>query len=222
MTVIAEFRVPSCDFELGRILAVDSASAVELESLVPVGEATVPLFWVYNASRESFVERVRSHPGVDGVTPVDVFEDRMLFTLDWDANRDHLFGGIDEHDGQLLSATGTPETWEFEMRFPDYDALSEFTTHCRETSTPLAVARVYDPTDGDAERWHGLTEPQRKALTLAVEKGYYDIPRGCSTVELAADLGISDQAATERLRRAIAALVSHTLPTSEFGTDDSQ
>ncbi|WP_249361517.1 helix-turn-helix domain-containing protein [Haloterrigena sp. H1] len=33
--------------------------------------------------------------------------------------------------------------------------------------------------------------------------GYYDIPRGCTTAELADELGISDQAVTERLRRAI-------------------
>lgn len=44
--------------------------------------------------------------------------------------------------------------------------------------------------------------------------GYYDIPRGCTTKELADELGISDQAVTERLRRAIGSLVRHTLALS--------
>lgn len=45
MSVIEEFRVQTADFELGRIFRVDGTSSIELESLVPVGEATVPLFW---------------------------------------------------------------------------------------------------------------------------------------------------------------------------------
>lgn len=44
MSVIAEFRVPTADFELGRVLRVDGTSSIEPDSLVPVGEATVPLF----------------------------------------------------------------------------------------------------------------------------------------------------------------------------------
>jgi predicted DNA binding protein len=45
----------------------------------------------------------------------------------------------------------------------------------------------------------------------AVEEGYYSIPRGISTKELAEEFDISDQALTERLRRAIITLVTNTL-----------
>ena len=211
MSVIAEFRVPSADFELGRILSVDGMSSIELESLVPIDEASVPLFWVYNATRDSFVETVQRHPSVNDATEVDVFEDRTLFTLDWDANQDHVFRGISENGGQLLSAVGTPEAWDFELRFPSHDALSEFTTHCEDAQVSLEVTRVYNPTKPDAGPWYGLTEPQREALRLAVQRGYYDIPRDCTTKDIADELGISDQAVTERLRRAIVALVTYTL-----------
>lgn len=215
MSVIAEFRIPSADFELGRILTVEGTSSIELESLVPIGEATVPLFWIYNATRESFVERVQGHPAVTSASEVDVFEDRTLFMLDWDANRDRVFEGIKENHGQLLSAVGTSDTWDFEVRFPNHDALTEFTTHCETAEISLEATRVYNPTKPDAGPWYGLTDPQREAITLAVELGYYDIPRGCTTKELADELGISDQAVTERLRRAIAALVNYTLFTAE-------
>jgi predicted DNA binding protein len=146
---------------------------------------------------------------------VDVFDDRTLFTLDWDAHRDHVFAGITEHDGQLLSAVGTADAWEFELRFPSHESFSGFTTHCEDAQIPLDVTRVYNPTDPDAGPWYGLTEPQREAITLAVERGYYDIPRACTTQELADELDISDQAVTERLRRAIVTLVTHTLVTGE-------
>lgn len=214
MSVIAEFRVPSTDFELGRILRVEGMSSVELESLVPVGEATVPLFWIYNATRDSFVDAVRDHPTVNSASAVDVFDDRTLFTLDWDANNDHVFRGIREYEGQLLSAIGTADGWDLELRFPDHDALGGFTAHCEDAQVSLEATRIYHPTEPDAGPWYGLTDPQREALTLAVQMGYYDIPRGCTTVELAEELGISDQAVTERLRRAIGALVTHTVDTT--------
>ncbi|WP_226039733.1 helix-turn-helix domain-containing protein [Natrinema sp. DC36] len=215
MSVIVEFRVPSADFELGRILDVDGITSIELENLVPIGEAAVPLFWIHNSTRQSFLESVQRHPAVTSAAEVDVFDDRTLFTLDWDANHDHLFEGITESEGQLLSAIGTPDTWEFELRFPDHDALSGFRTDCEDAQISLEVQRVYNPTKPDAGPWYGLTELQREAITLAVRTGYYDIPRGCTTKELADELDISDQAVTERLRRAIMSLVRYTLVHTE-------
>lgn len=211
MSVIAEFEVRSSEFELGRILAVEGISTIELESLVPVGDVTVPLFWIHNSTRESFIRSVRHHMAVNAAEPVDTFEDRTLFTLDWDANQDHVFGGLMKTNGQLLSAVGTADTWEFEVRFPAHTDLSAFTEHCRESEITVEATRVYNPASREGGPWFGLTEPQQEALTLAVHWGYYDIPRGCTTKELAAELEISDQAVTERLRRAIASLVAHTL-----------
>ncbi|QSG01769.1 helix-turn-helix domain-containing protein [Natranaeroarchaeum sulfidigenes] len=215
MSVIAEFRVPAGEFELGRILTVAGTTSIELESLVPTGEATVPLFWIHDVSRDSFTERIEEHPTVNDATTVDVFEGRTLFTLDWDANQDHLFAGIGEYDGHLLSAVGTADTWKFEIRFPEHELLTKFTDHCERASISLEITRIYNPTEPDAGPWYGLTERQREAMELAIQMGYYEIPRGCTTNELAAELGISDQAVTERLRRAIVTLAKNTLVPSD-------
>jgi predicted DNA binding protein len=215
MSVITEFRIPARNFELGRILTVEGMSSIELESLVPVGTATVPLFWIHNSTRDSFVENVQQHPAVNTAREVDAFEDRTLFTLDWDANQDYLFGGIEEYQGQLLRAVGTAEEWEFELRFPSHDAFNAFTRYCEDAQMSLTPMRVYNPSQSGAGPWYGLTELQRETIILAVEMGYYEIPRSCSTEDLAAELGISDQAVTERLRRAIESLVTYTLLPSE-------
>lgn len=220
MSVIADFQIPSSAFELGRILTVEGGASIELETIVPTGRDTVPLFWVYNSDREHFVDNVQRHPAVDTAMELDVFDDRTLFTLDWDASRDYIFEGLLKSDGQLLGATGTADTWKFELRFHTHDNLSTFTTHCESAQIPLEVTRVYNPTKPGAGQWYGLTEPQFEALTLAVEMGYYDIPRGCTTKELAEKLGISDQAVTERLRRAILTLAKNTLIVSDAMTDE--
>jgi predicted DNA binding protein len=215
MSVITEVRISPGDFELGQILELDEASAIELETLVPSGDVTVPLFWVYEPVGDHFLETVRRYPTVASVTEVEVFEDRTLVRLDWDASQDHLFQCILDQEGQILSATGTSEGWNFEIRFSQREALSQFRTCCEDAHISLDVISVYNPTDPGVDQWYGLSEPQREALTLAVQMGYYDIPRGCTTQELASELEISDQAVTERLRRAIGAFVRRALLTSE-------
>ena len=215
MSVITEVRIPSDDFELGQILNMEEASAIELETLVPSGNATVPLFWVYEPVDNGFLETVERYPTVNSVTEVDVFEDRTLIRLDWDASQDHFFSCILEYDGQILSATGSPEGWNFEIRFPDREVLSQCQDCCADANISLELTRIYNPTDPEAGPWYGLSEPQREALTLAVRLGYYDIPRGCTTAELANKLGISDQAVTERLRRAIGTFGRYALLTPD-------
>ncbi len=215
MSVITETRIPTEDFELGQILSLEYASAIELETLVPSGDVTVPLFWVYEPVDNGFLDTVERYPTVNSVTEVDVFDDRTLFRLDWDASQDHLFQCILEHDGQILSATGSPEGWNFEIRFKDREALSQCRDCCEDAHISLKITRIYNPTDPDAGPWYGLSEPQREALTLAVRSGYYEIPRGCTTAELANELEISDQAVTERLRRAISTFGTYALLTPE-------
>ena len=215
MSVIAEVRMPPDGFDLGRILCPDSTSTIELETVVPSGDVTVPLFWVHEPIGDGFLDTVRRYPTVDSVTEMDVFDDRILFRLSWDASQDQFFQCILHNGGHILSATGTAEAWEFELRFPDHESLSEYSSCCEASHISQELLRVYNPTDPGAGPWYGLSEPQREALTLAIQRGYYDIPRECSTSTLAAELGISDQAVTERLRRAIAAFGRHTLLTAE-------
>jgi predicted DNA binding protein len=219
MSVIVEMEVVASDFELGRILDIVSGVRIEVETMVPAGERAVPLFWVYDGDRSSFESSVRDHPAVDAVTEIDEFEDRTLYAIDWDVEFDHFFGAIVENDGHILAATGHSDAWQFELRFPGHDCLSEFRESLNGAGISFEVIRVYNPTRPDAGPWFGLTPTQREALVLAVESGYYDIPRTCTTVELAEKLGISDQAVTERLRRAIVNLVDNSLLVT---SDDSE
>lgn len=51
-----------------------------------------------------------------------------------------------------------------------------------------------------------LTEKQEAVLVEAIEGGYFEIPRGSTLGDIADHLSISEQAASERLRRAMASL----------------
>ena len=214
MSVIAHLRIPAKSFELGRILDVESGTSIELENMVPLGEKAVPFFTVHDTSQDAFEARIRDHPSVSEMRLVSQHDGQLLYALDWAVSRDLFFQGMYETDAQLLSGTGTVDTWEFELRFPDHDALSEFQEFCSNGHIDLEVGRIYNPTKPGSGPWFGLTTVQRDTLVRAVQGGYYSIPRGMSTQDLADAFDISDQAVTERLRRAISVLVENTLVAS--------
>lgn len=211
MAVIAHLRIPADSFELGRILELEATGTIELENMVPLGEKAVPFFSVSDAVRESFEQNVENHPSVERIVEVTRHDDERLYSLDWNIGRDVFLQGVIELQGQLLSATGTVNTWEFEIRFPTHEALSGFQEYCSNAHIPLEVGRIYNPVRPGTGMWYGVTEAQRETLMRAVQGGYYSIPRRMSTQDLADDLGISDQAVTERLRRAIETLTENTL-----------
>lgn len=211
MSVIAELRIPAADFELGHILDLSDGASVDLETLVPAGDRAVPFFRAHGVDAEAFAARLRTSPGVDRVEIVEEFDDQTLYALDWDADGDRFLSAVRAQCGQVLRGSGDDDEWRFELRFPDHDALSTFRDRCTDADVTLSVERVYHPGQPDAGPRFGLTEHQHEALTLAVERGYYDVPRRCNTVEVAAELDISDQALTERLRRGISTLAANTI-----------
>jgi predicted DNA binding protein len=211
MAVIAHLRIPADSFELGRVLEMESGTAITLENLVPLGEKAIPYFSVSEEARDSFEEAVRTHPSVDRIEMVTRHENETLYALEWDAERDAFFQGVRDLGGQLLRAEGSSKTWEFEIRFSSHELLSEFQEYCNSAHIELEVGRLYNPSKPGSGMWYGLTRAQREALMIAVRGGYYSIPRTMSTQDIATELGISGQAVTERLRRAIETLTENSL-----------
>lgn len=215
MSVIAEISLPADGFELGQILTVEAPTSITLETVVPMGERPVPFFRIQDDIRTDFERAIRAHPAVNDLQEVERHADEVLYALDWDASDDSFVAAIRQTEGTFLSATGTAQRWTVAVRFPSHERLSAFHERCSDADIPLELLRVYNPTNPEAGPWFGLTVPQREALILAVQEGYYSIPRHTSSQDLAAELDISDQALTERLRRAIIALTTNTLLVTE-------
>jgi predicted DNA binding protein len=92
------------------------------------------------------------------------------------------------------------------MNYPDQDSFQEYQRRIDEAGMEIepTVVRVgrYLISGGAFD----LTEKQEAILTEAIEGGYFDIPRGSTLGDIAARLSISEQAASERLRRAMNSL----------------
>jgi predicted DNA binding protein len=87
------------------------------------------------------------------------------------------------------------------------DVASRFYTRYDDATYPITIHRMtqqgaaYQLSDGQ------LTAEQREALSRAVEAGYFDVPRRTTLVGLARELGISDTATSQRLRRGVATVL---------------
>lgn len=215
MSVIVELSLPASEFQLGRILSTEGDTTVSLETMVPLGDRSVPYFRLFGPPVGSFKATVRDHPAVSDIHVVNTHDDEILYAVDWEIAADTFLDGVLSLDGHVLEAGGGSDRWVFQIRFPSHSALSEFQAVCFEADLPIEIKHIYNPTKPDAGPWYGLTPPQRETLKYAVESGYYSIPRRVTTQEIADEFGISDQAVTERLRRAISTLVTNTLLLTE-------
>ncbi|WP_158237379.1 helix-turn-helix domain-containing protein [Halegenticoccus soli] len=136
---------------------------------------------------------------------------RYRIELSEEGCRSATYDAWAELDGVLLNGTGTPDGWEMRMRFPDHDALITYRERCRERDVGFSLRGLYSEGSTDEEVPYGLTEAQRDILVQAIETGYFDIPRSASLEELGDSLGITGQAASERLRRALKTFVTNAL-----------
>lgn len=104
-----------------------------------------------------------------------------------------------------------PDGWTQTGWFASRDEFDKFRAFWQQNSD-FRLRRL--TRDGEPEpAGNGLTDRQSEALRTAYELGYFDIPRGASLEEVAAELDISASSVSERLRRAQTQLIEETVAT---------
>jgi len=219
MSVILEFTIGSDQFTLGRVLSGDGNISAEVERIVPTGRTVMPFLWVGGVDFDVFEERVQNHEAVKELTAVDRIDDHTLYRITWQGNQNDIISGITAADGTVLEAAGEAD-WHFQIRFPDHDRLSQFHNYCTEHDISLYIERTYTLTERtQSVRAYELSQEQREALILGLRRGYFDTPSQVSLSDLATELGISQQAVSNRIRRGTKKVLSEALLQSaaDFG-----
>ena len=228
MSVVADFTISGDTFELGRLLTFDAGANIELERLVPTGNEVMPYFWVEmpDGDFEAFERAVRADPLVRGLNALDRVGDETLYAIEWERIPESLIQGIVQTRGAILEGRGAAGHWRFMIRFPDHGRLTEFDEFLTEHDIDIQVDRIYTQTEDDQREYaYDLTDEQREALASAVRRGYFEVPRGATLSDLAEELGITRQAASERVRRGANAVLRGVLmegrDTASETTDDA-
>ena len=201
MSVIAEYRLSSDRIALAPTF--DAVPTVELE--LERSFATEPdqpvLFAWGSGPLEAFERAVADDPTVEALSLLDTAGGKRLYRIAVSDETDVvLYSRWVELGAERLEAHYTDGWWHGRVRFPDRAALTEYRGFLQDNGVDFGLKRLYDagsPTGNDL----GLTDEQRETLVLAYDMGYFDIPRGTTTTGLAEELGVSNQAVSERLRR---------------------
>lgn len=231
MSVIVELSTTTEDCPLDALFDAASDARIVFEPLVQQTKGDVQSFWVYNVPRalvsevcnaDEDIRRVRVHGDHDR----DEAEERgdtqsertpVLVEVTWAEEAEPSFLElVGEHEAAILAQTGTARGWAFTLRFADRQSTAAFQAACREADIPITISRVQesDRAGGSVDE---LTAPQREVYTTALERGYFEIPRRATLVDLGEEFGITDQAVSERLRRAQTNLGRHVTSSNGNG-----
>jgi predicted DNA binding protein len=209
--VVATVEVSADALALGAALDAAPGVTVRLDRVVPVGESFVPFLWVPDDAAEAVVAALGAVGGLRSVEVVDRAGDESLVRADWVRPGDDLLGLVHRFDGAVLDAVGERGTWTLRLRFPTREALSAVYRACADRGVTVDLRSVHGPRPAEDDRAAHLTDPQREALVAALARGYFEVPRRATLADLAADLGVSDSAVSQRLRRGVAAVVAATV-----------
>ena len=203
MAVVVEFTLPTDAFPFGRSTNGDPDVRVQLERVVPLNEARIPFLWVTSDTRafEDFERYLRDSEIVKQVEAMTRVGDSVLYAVEWDTKKETFLNGLNDAGGTIMEAHGNSK-WSFTVGFRDHADLTRFHQFYQAHDYPVHIARVYAlDEESRTEYGFGLIPEQRETLLLAVEEGYFSVSRGTTLEEIAEEMGISRQAASERVRR---------------------
>ncbi|WP_224450525.1 helix-turn-helix domain-containing protein [Haloprofundus salilacus] len=215
MAIEASFTIEQADFPLSAVFEQLTDVSIELDRVVPTGEAVVPYFWISADDTAKLTTDLSADLGINQVKVIDQLEKQMFVRIDWNLDYESILTAIVNTDITLLSGIGNNKQWTFEVRASEQQALSDFQTYCQEHNIPVELTELHAISSLKSDREYNLTDGQRKALVLAYSRGYFDSPRDATQGDLADELKITRQAVSSRLQRGIRRLVASTLVTPD-------
>lgn len=213
MPVIADITLPASTFPIGSVLQSFPEARIELESVVPLRESIMPMVWIESGESEEIRSALSEHPQIDRVDVVMTAESETLFEVRWSPSENELVDALLEVNATILDAHGLADSWDFRLRFATHEGLSRFNIALTERGIPVTLRRIYHPSIGEVAT--SLSPVQRDTLLTAYQSGYFEVPRRISQAALADELGISDSALSQRIRRDIEALIEQAVISQE-------
>lgn len=210
MAVIAEFTVAPEQFVLGQVLLRASDIEVEMERVVPSSQRVMPYIWVRGDDLEEFEDAIQSSDYVEEVVPLDVVGNRGLYRVEWSEDVRSLIYAMAAFDATILEANSAGQ-WFFRIRFEDQNRVAEFNEFLNDRGIDITMTRLFRLHESEHERPYGLTETQQRVLLLAIERGYFEVPRRATLRDIAAELDVSEQSVSETIRRGANKVLKQTL-----------
>lgn len=218
MSIIVEYSVTSPELALYDATTIVPEVRVELTDMVATDpQQPVMFFWVVDGDQAAFDSALESDESVREVRIYADTDERRLYRIVLSPETGVVsYPRWVSAGGGLIKATCQGGMWSGTMRFPDRGALQEVVHWFKENDIVLTINAIYDEHGAEKPIANGLSSGQERTLKRAYEMGHYEIPQRATAAEVAETLDVSQQAVSERLRRAYANLIQrHVLDGTE-------
>ena len=208
--LVVEFTVPPEDFVLSETLDRVPGETLEFEQLVPTSEGLLPYLWATDDVMATFEEAAVDDPTVESLHRVATLDEGALYRVTWTDVADHLLTWLKSRDAAVLHAESDHGRWLLKLRVDSRESLGDLQTFCHERDIQFDLVRLFELTEPKMGQYN-VSEKQREVMILALEMGYFEVPREATLKDVAQRLDISPKAASERLRRGQTNLLNNTL-----------
>lgn len=220
MSTIVEAEVPAPEFALGATLAQVPDVEFDIERVAAHSAShVVPYVWAEGVEGETLEDALADDESVAEVDLLTSVDGKQMYRMDWVGRIELAVHVLTEEDGTIIDAHGRNRTWLLRILFPGREEVSKTVDFAADHGLTFDIRSINGMEKNRSGRF-GLTEQQYEAITAALERGYYEIPRDATAEDLAGEIGISRQAFAERLRRGHKTLAEDALTIGLMGPDD--
>jgi predicted DNA binding protein len=141
---------------------------------------------------------------------IETGDGKAIYSFEYTDDAKIVSPVISTANGVVLDMGNDGNAWILTVWLPERGELAQLWDYVQHNDIEIDLLRVNEyrsPGTTDA----GLTDSQREALLVAVEKGHFEEPRDATLSDVAAELDVSQPAVSGLLRRGIKRLVVSSL-----------
>jgi predicted DNA binding protein len=216
----AVVRVQHPDIVLSQTVAHDRSSTVKSVSEAGTDPTSGKFFYHIESSDFSrFEDGLRNDSTVGDFERVtETRDEEAIYSFEYTDEAKVLSPVVSAANGVILDMENEGSAWLLTVWIPERTDLVHLWEYAQRNDVDIELLRVNEYASlGTTDA--GLTDSQRDALLVALETGYFEEPRDATLGEVAADLDISQPAASGLLRRGIKRLVVSSLLDDEEPPD---
>ena len=141
---------------------------------------------------------------------IETRDEKAIYSFEYTDEAKLLSPVISAANGVILDMENDGSAWVLTVWIPERTDLVHLWDYAQQHDIDIELLRVNEYASlGETDA--GLTDSQREALLVACEMGYFEEPRNATLGDVAAELDISQPAASGLLRRGIKRLVVASL-----------
>jgi hypothetical protein len=216
MSLIAEFEAAP-PFGQSAMEQVPSTTLIREETdLTPDGGLRVVCL-ATGDDLDAFEAALAADEAVAELTTMTAADNRRVYALRLALPGDETaYATLVDCGGQILALEQAVDGVHARVRFPSREAYVVLKEAWERRYGDFRTVGLYTEAGGDGL---ALTPKQREALAVAIDRGYFDVPRRATLAEVAAELGVSDTATSQRIRRGCRELVRAAAPLADTRGD---